>query len=578
MPPFTQLRVPVVDDLARQLRFAPAEAARRAVERAEQLALELDPTTTYPAEWIVFKVTGYRPASSTAGLDALVPGEALLGDLTGLVERLSAAGNFDHAALAAEGAIDAATLCERWNVSKKTLDRYRRRGLIARRASGPSGKPKLMFTALVVRVFAERHGDDLRRAGEFSRMSPDLEARLIRRAVRYRRLVGFSLNQAAKRLSERFNRSQEAVRQLLARAARDPASGLSFDEPGPITEAQRRGAFRAWRRGLSLSDVAKRWDKAPGSVLRAVLLERAALLRGAISNGSLPSEPAGLFVRESGDDLLRAPAAMSGLGQPGITDLAQFIEVARVRMAPSLSEESTRLAAYHCLRHRAAAVIRSFDRYSPRASDTDLAETMLRWAARLKAELIRSQLALIVETLEGIQAGRLDELAGLSSSLALRDLLSTSISAAGEAIDQMDPARVARGGGRAAAAVGLAVARAATRWQRDQGGPPPSDPRRASHRLLANISWPDWTRFTATWQIWLELDPRVRPNLESIDPRLAALLTARQGWGGKAPRTIAQAAAEFGVDLTRAARMEREAVRAAINASRSGPAHLAATA
>ena len=87
MPAFAKLRIAALDDLARQLRFAPPETLRRQLERAEQLAAEIDPSINYPEDWIVFRITGYRadmPAPAT------IVGEALLGDIGILVERLSA--------------------------------------------------------------------------------------------------------------------------------------------------------------------------------------------------------------------------------------------------------------------------------------------------------------------------------------------------------------------------------------------------------------------------------------------------------------------------------------------------------
>ena len=62
-------------------------ASARQLERAEQLAAEVDPTVNYPEDWVIFRVTGYRPQMDAP---AIVVGEALLGDISVLVERLSA--------------------------------------------------------------------------------------------------------------------------------------------------------------------------------------------------------------------------------------------------------------------------------------------------------------------------------------------------------------------------------------------------------------------------------------------------------------------------------------------------------
>ena len=61
MPPLPQLRSPAIQNLYEQLRFAPPKALKRDIERAETLAGEIDRATTYPEDWIVFRLTGYRP-------------------------------------------------------------------------------------------------------------------------------------------------------------------------------------------------------------------------------------------------------------------------------------------------------------------------------------------------------------------------------------------------------------------------------------------------------------------------------------------------------------------------------------
>src|SRR5690348_15581463 len=88
MPPLPRLRIAALDELSRQLRFAPPETLRRQLERTRTLAAEIDPARNYPEEWVIFRVTGYRPQN--AG-DTVFVGEALLGDISALVERLSAA-------------------------------------------------------------------------------------------------------------------------------------------------------------------------------------------------------------------------------------------------------------------------------------------------------------------------------------------------------------------------------------------------------------------------------------------------------------------------------------------------------
>ena len=119
MPPLPRLRVAALDDLARQLRYAPREALERHIASAERLCEELDPDRGYPEDWFIYRLTGYRPEISEP---ASLVGEALLGDLSALVERLSvAAGQTPEDA--GEGALTIEGLCARWSVRRKTIAR-----------------------------------------------------------------------------------------------------------------------------------------------------------------------------------------------------------------------------------------------------------------------------------------------------------------------------------------------------------------------------------------------------------------------------------------------------------------------
>ncbi|MCH9057549.1 MAG: CoA transferase [Planctomycetes bacterium] len=176
MPPLPQLRSPAIKDLYEQLRFAPPRALKRDIERAETLAGEVDHDTTYPEDWIVFRVTGFRPE---IGQPRMTEGAGLLADLSSLVERLSHDARLSQDELDGDGFLDAATLCRRWGVSRKTIDRYRRQGLVARRVRTEQGRSVLMFASGVVETFERTHGRPISRAGDFTRIAPDELERIV---------------------------------------------------------------------------------------------------------------------------------------------------------------------------------------------------------------------------------------------------------------------------------------------------------------------------------------------------------------------------------------------------------------
>ncbi|MCC6676715.1 MAG: hypothetical protein IT436_06185 [Phycisphaerales bacterium] len=548
-------------ELERQLRFAPADALRRHLERVEAMAGEIDAEGKYPEDWVAFRVTGYRPPASG---HAVVTGEALLGDISALAERLSdAAGVTWVEARERDRALDADEVCARWSISRKTLERYRRRGLPARRVSVEKGLSKLAFLPEVVGRFERTHELNLKRAASFTRIDARTRARMLRRAVRYRRKFDCSLNQVAARLAERFDRSHEAVRQLLRRQPRT-GPGPAFDRREPLRERQRRVILRAWRRGLEASDLAAWFGVSRGAVLRALNVERARLLRGLLETAlaTVPSPP--LFERADADDvLLSAPSVREGLAPPPVTDLLEWIEAARVREVVGPAEEQTRLAAYQFLRHRAARAAQGLNLSHPSGSALDEAETRLRWAGLLKALIVRSQFALLVETCEGRLARPLEDMRAAD----LAPLLHGAVTAIGLALDHHDHTK----GGRLAAAAGLAVDRFTARWLRDHA-PGVSMTHRATPRLRTGLPFSDWTIGLCAWRAWLDPDPRLRSASKAIEPGLARILAMRFGWTGGPPVSQKQLSMMLGVPLVHAARMERKALRAALTLARAGGA------
>ena len=72
MPPLPRLAVEAIEDLARQLRFAPKHALLRDLARTESLVEDIDPEQDYPEDFIIFRVTGYRQDIASPAMINLV--------------------------------------------------------------------------------------------------------------------------------------------------------------------------------------------------------------------------------------------------------------------------------------------------------------------------------------------------------------------------------------------------------------------------------------------------------------------------------------------------------------------------
>lgn len=570
MPPLPRISAPALSRLAEQLRFAPRDAILRDLDRIEALGPEIQPGGSYPEDWIVYRVTAFR--ADADGADP-VPGTALLADLSALAERLSVAARLTSADLAGRS-LTLAALSERWGVSPKTIERLRRKGLIARRVVDEGGKWRLAFMTHVADAFAHRNQDAIERAAGYSRMDEATRKRVIRCAALYRR-AGLTLNQAAWRISRRYARSHETIRQQLIRHdQRRAASGSQiFGWRGPTRREEAALALDRAGEGLEPRRAAVALKRSAASVRRGINLVRADRLRSL----SLRPGPHGPLSLSGGP--LDVPHSSTDLGAPGIEDLLGFIEGARRREVPLGVVERARAAAYRDLLARAGAWTASLDAAFPSAEALDLIETALRWAARLKAELVRAHLVLVIQTIEERASLRLED----QRAARAVELIELGLHAAARAVDAFDPSR----GGRLAAPVTLIVTREVARWTKDAPATQGDQPGRAQGRLSRGTPFPDWTRAVSPWQEWLEPRADVRAGRDRVSDEARRAMGLRMGWpewvesdrrsakgsgsDSLRPRTCAEIAAITGLSTTGAARLERRAIREAIGAAHGEP-------
>lgn len=548
MPPLPRIRVPMLAELARELRFAPRVALLRAADRAEGLAPALTPGAMVPADWVVFKITGYRPErwSDDPKLAASEGGELRRG-LSALVEFLTHQAAWSIAEASAVKAVTRTDLAKAWSVSERTIDRLRSEGLVARRALREDGKPVLVFLPSSVAWAGQAFADRLKPSDARSRLTAEQRGRIVRLAERLRRRYGCSLNQAAKALAPRFGRSLEAVRQVLRAeegrrgATRAPAM---FADPAPV-EARRSGwMHRAWRRGADPSDIAEHAGCSRAAVQRAINLRRLSSLPTA---GEAARKPVSLSVF----DQAGAPK-LSTFGVPGPTDLSALVASSRVRTVLGPRQEHSLLAMYKGLVEAGAAWAASTPHGNPQSEPLDTAETALRWAALVKVELMRPLLTLAVETVETVLGKPLETLGATDAAEILKQLLGV----AADAIDHADPTRT----GRLAGAAALALSTAASRWVKFKPAPSRTGTR-ASAALPSGIVVPDWTRRVASWQESVEPDPRIRSQLDRMPVECTLLLKLRFGWSGERPLTQSEAAARLGLSRIAMPRAERTAIR-----------------
>ncbi|HVZ94996.1 MAG TPA: hypothetical protein VG797_10850 [Phycisphaerales bacterium] len=550
MPAFTRLRISALEEFARQQRFTPARALRRQVEQAESLAREIEPDGAYPEDWLIFRLTGYRAEVEEP---SIIVGEALLADLSAFVERLSAGAGYTERELGNES-LALAELRARWGVTPRTIERYRRRGLLARRALSERKRPSLRFMRAEVERFEGREAERLDRARSASRVGEGERHELHRRATGLRAHGVRSVGGAAKEVARDSGRSISTVRRAVVRIEA-AAAVKTFETKQRTAPERKRELVAAVARGERPGRVAAQARLSRASVHRITNEQRAAILRGLDLRGPTAEEGGSRGTLDSA-------TVRSGLGAPAALDPGAFVADATEAGPPSAREERERASAYHTLKANAGAIIAALPRFNPSAARLDEAETMLRWASLIKVELVRSQSGLVLRSIEERLAGT----GGAGRAFlslprgAMVELHRIGFDAVIAGVERFDPFKARPG--RLAAPVGVELARALAGAQSVGER---SMPRvgAAAKRLASSYSTAleDWTTRVTPWRERLDPPAGLREKVAVMNGEPARWLAARFGWDGSPPRTLARLNEEFGVTATKFAHALRRALR-----------------
>ncbi|MEM1165403.1 MAG: hypothetical protein AAGI30_03835 [Planctomycetota bacterium] len=521
MPKRSPLHISALEHLVAQQRYTPPRTIAHQIERIEALAADLRPGDLVDERTIVRRVTGF---DASIEAPAHIPAEVLLADLSALAERLSEAASL-QAVHVTRPVITAEALAEQWGVARRTLDRWRRRGLVGFRVCGPGGRRRLVFAERAARAFAAREPALLTRARTMRRHPATAHAHLADQAASLASQDHIGVSRAASRLACSLGMSPATARRSLRRAdltRRERGEPTTFVTPHRLSQRDRRLVDRALARGVRTTRLAERLGVSPATIHRVGLerrLDRLHRLR-LVAPDDLDQHAV--------DAALDPPSTRTRLAcwpEPIEIDPHEFTKAAARASPTPMQTERAMLVARGALVARAGWLIGAMPRSTPPVAELDRAETDLRWAAMLGWTLLRQQLPVIARAIVQHETPL--------SHTTIRVALEAAWSAV-----NTDAAPERRG--RLAAPVGIALTRALSRPM-----------------LRPTSSSPLWLGagflFPPTGQV---------SALARLDARDHPVLNARFGLRGEHPRTAADLA-ETGQTSTRAvAEAERRLRRA----------------
>ncbi len=249
-----------------QVRFAPPPRRREQVARAQTLLAEIDPQRRYPYQFICFKITDFR---SETHAELVIPGDELKLELLRFIRQLERSIPPLPIEQELEPMLVLEQISKQFNVSTKTIGRWRVRGLVGRHVI-VNGRRQLAFPKSVIEQFVATNQDRVERSARFSHLTLEEREEILRRAARLAR-AGGSLTEVSKRVARKLKRSVETIRYTIKNFDRDcPDQAIFPDATGPLDGITKEQIVNSYEKGIPVETLAKTYNRTRTSVYRVI--------------------------------------------------------------------------------------------------------------------------------------------------------------------------------------------------------------------------------------------------------------------------------------------------------------------
>ena len=295
---------------------------------------------------------------------------------------------------AGEQVLSIEDLAKRFNVSTKTISRWRDHGLVAQRYV-VGGRRRVGFLASTVERFIRDNPLRIERGSRFSQLSDEEHDKIVSWARRLA-LAGACPADVHRRIAARLDRSVETIRYTLKRHDQDhPEDAVFPAADGRLRPETCTRIYQHHLRGEAVESIARRYHRSKASIYRLILAQRAEQVK------QLPLDfiPNALFSRGSAEKVVNQP-------YPGTDDPIKRVRrpsglpayLASLYEVPLLTREQEvwLFRKFNYLKYKAVKLRDQLDPERPNARLMDQIERLYEEIVELKNRLVRSNLRLVV--------------------------------------------------------------------------------------------------------------------------------------------------------------------------------------
>jgi RNA polymerase sigma factor (sigma-70 family) len=387
---------PALKQLAdQQVRFVPPPRRLEQMKNAERLLVEVQPEKQYPYQFICYRITDYRP---DAFPDMLISGQDVRHDLGLLIAELANSLPAVPIEEVAEPIFTLEQMSKKLHVTTKTLNRWRKRGLIALPVLC-NGRRQVGFVESMVAPFLDTNKERVAQSGRFSQMSDYEKDEIVRRARRLARVAQGALTEVSKRIARKLGRSTEAVRYTIKNFDRDHPEQAVFPEAaGPLSAEAKQLIFNSYRRGIAVDTLARQFQRTRASIYRVVNEVRAQRLLEKpldyISHESFDDPACQQDILADMPDVDRFEAARQAIRVPkdAPPELASLYEMPLL----TREQEAHLFRKMNYLKHQASKLRTMLEPSRARGEDLAAIEQVQEQAQKIKEMLVNCNMRLVV--------------------------------------------------------------------------------------------------------------------------------------------------------------------------------------
>lgn len=383
--------------LQMQLKFASPKKRREFLQAAEDLLDLIEPDKEYPFDFVCFKITGYHPKDLP---QELINGAQLIDDLSIFLWKLS--GKVDDSVNDYDEKIyTIKQLADELNVSTKTIARWRRRGLRARKYIFRDGSRRLAVSQSGFDKFVAENRDLVEKAAVFSRLDKKQTEKIITLAKQLSKGTTVIRSQAIDQIAEQTGRARETVRAVIEQYEKSGRRKKLFRKyHSPLDPAGKSEVYKLYKKGVMVPDIAARFNRTKSDIYRIIKQKRAQELL-AVRVEFVPSDE---FLAEDAEQKiigrsiskLRSPKPRLDKKQLTAGSVKEYLD--RLKSIPRLTRnrEADLFRQYNYLKFRAAQARRDLHISHVSSKQLNFIEKCLRHAEAVKNTIIEANLSLVI--------------------------------------------------------------------------------------------------------------------------------------------------------------------------------------